>query len=229
MNVSGPIKALLVASSTTNSLLSGRVYPVIFPEQYTLPAVAVNITGVNPNPTKSASGDIDTVFVQIDCYASTYSAAQNLSAAVRNVIDYYRGSVQVGVDTYGIDYIDYEGQTDVWEEKPKEWRVSCDYKVRINRQGGVAEIPAFVGMTHDNDGDAINAGIGTGEFYILSSDNDYGMPAGTIKQVILDAAALQSYVSDAAAITGGLNYGDYYKLSAGNIYSLPIGTIKTVE
>lgn len=229
MNVSGPIRALINANGTANGLLAGRVYPVIFPEQYNLPAVAVNIVGVTPNPTKSGASDVDTVLLQVDCYASTYAAAQDVSTAVRGAIDYYRGDVVVGVETFGIDYIDYEGQTDAWEEKPKEYRVSCDYSVRVSRSGGITDMPSFVGLTaYDNDGDALNGGVEYNEFYLLSQDNDYGLPYGVIKQVVLNPGTLGIYASDAAAITGGLASGDYYVLSAANIYGLPTGTIKQI-
>lgn len=193
MNVSGPIRAILADNVNANNTLQSRVYPVVFPEQYTLPAVAVNIYDVTPNATKSASSDVDAVMVQIDCYASTYGAAQNVCELVRTAIDYYRGDVLIAGDTIGIDFINYEGQTDAWEEKPKEWRVSCDYKVRLMRGNTVGDYdneiitpsgPNFVQVwgPYVDDAAAIADGRVVGDLYVVDVGND-AIPAGVIKKI----------------------------------------------
>lgn len=137
MNISGPIKALITADSTANTMLSGRVYPGIFPEQYTLPAVAINIVGGTPNPTKTGPGDVDNIRVQVDCYGSTYTSAQQVADAVRTAIDWYRGNVTSGATTYAIDWINFERIQDSWEADPKEFRIVTEYSVKSKRMGSI--------------------------------------------------------------------------------------------
>jgi hypothetical protein len=193
MNVSGPIRAIIAADTNANNTLQGRVYPGVFPDQYTLPAVAVNIVSVQPNATKTGPSDVDVAMVQIDCYAASYSTAQNVCELVRTAIDYYRGDVLIAGDTISIDWINYEGQTDVWEEKPKEYRVSCDYTVRVSRGNTIGEYdneilipgaPSFVQVygPYVDDAEAIADGRVVGELYEVAPGND-AIPAGVIKKI----------------------------------------------
>lgn len=193
MNVSGPIRAIIAADTDANNTLQSRVYPGVFPEQYTLPAVAVNIVAVQPNPTKTGPSDVDMVMVQVDCYASTYGAAQNVCELVRTALDYYRGDVLIAGETISIDFIDYEGQVDAWEEKPKEWRVSCDYSVRLMRGNTVGDYdneiltpsgPNFVQVwgPYVDDAAAIADGRVIGDMYVVDVGND-AIPAGVIKKI----------------------------------------------
>lgn len=229
MNISGAIRGLIVANSAANAVLSGRVYPVIFPDQYTLPAVAINLISTQPSNTKSGPSDLDIITMQVDTYGSTYTSAANTAQLVRSAIDYYRGDVLAGTVTVGIDGIAFQTCRDSFEEQPEEFRIIDEYSIRIKRSGGITDMPSFVGLVaYDNDGDALNAGVAYNEFYLLSEDNDYGMPYGVIKQVVLNPGTLGIYVSDAAAIVAGLDSGDYYVLAAANIYGLPHGTIKQV-
>jgi hypothetical protein len=193
MNVSGPIRALIADNTAANTALQNRVFPGVFPEQYTLPAVAVNIIRVDPNPTKSAPSDVDMAMVQIDCYATTYGQAQDISELVRTAIDYYRGDILIASNIISIDGIDYEGQTDVWEEKPKEYRVSCDYTIRLMRGNTVGTfdgqivIPSGANFLqvygpYVDDTAAIADGRTLGQLYIVDSGND-AIPAGVIKKI----------------------------------------------
>lgn len=193
MNISGPIRALIADNTAANTALQNRVFPGVFPEQYTLPAVAVNIIRVDPNPTKSAPSDVDMAMVQIDCYATTYGQAQDISELVRTAIDYYRGDILIAGNIISIDAIDYEGQTDVWEEKPKEYRVSCDYTIRVMRGNTVGTfdgqivIPGGANFLqvygpYVDDTAAITDGRTIGQLYIVDSGND-AIPAGVIKKI----------------------------------------------
>lgn len=245
MNISGPIRALIANNTAANTALQNRVFPGVFPEQYTLPALSVNIIRVDPNPTKSAPSDIDMAMVQIDCYATTYGQAQDISELVRTAIDYYRGDILIAGNIISIDAIDYEGQTDVWEEKPKEYRVSCDYTIRVMRNniignyGGsiiVPPNPIFLQVFGPfvDDTAAMTAGLINGQLYIVDNGND-AIPAGTIKSVgNVSVNSLGNflqvfgpYVDDTAALSDGRNIGDLYIVAAGND-AIPAGMIKKI-
>jgi hypothetical protein len=193
MNISGPIRAIIANDNTANTALQNRVYPGVFPIQYTLPAVAINIVMVQPNATKTGSGDVDAVMVQVDCYADSYSLANNIAKILRDVLDYFRGDVLIGGQLISIDWLNYEGQTDAFEEKPREYRVSCDYSVRMNRVGAIGDYDGeLVIPSGDNfiqvfgpyvDDDAAMAdGLTTGQLYVVAPGND-AIPAGIIKKI----------------------------------------------
>jgi len=193
MNISLPIRAIIANDPVANTALQNRVYPGIFPIQYFLPAVAVNIVMVQPNATKSGPGDIDAVMVQIDCYADSYSTANNIAKILRDALDYFRGDVLVGSELINIDWLNYEGQTDAYEEKPREYRVSCDYLIRMNRIGTIGDYgPALIIPTgpnfiqvfgpYVNDAAAIADGLTVGQLYTVAPGND-SIPAGVIKKI----------------------------------------------
>lgn len=193
MNISGPIRAIIANDTTANTALQNRVYPGIFPIQYALPAVAINIVMVQPNATKTGPGDVDEVMVQVDCYADSYSLANNIAKILRDVLDYFRGDVLIGSQLISIDWLNYEGQTDAFEEKPREYRVSCDYSVRMNRVGAIGDyngelvIPSgdnFIQVfgPYVDDGAAMADGLTTGQLYVVAPGND-AIPAGIIKKI----------------------------------------------
>jgi Protein of unknown function (DUF3168). len=193
MNISGPIRAIIANDNTANTAIQNRVYPGIFPIQYILPAVAVNITQVTPNATKTGPSDIDMVMAQIDVYAPTYTLANNIAKMIRTALDYYRGDVLIGGELVAIDWINYEGQTDAFEEKPREYRVSCDYSVRVNQGAtignydGTLVLPGGTNFLqvygpYVDDDAAIADGLVVGQLYTVATGNDT-IPAGTIKKI----------------------------------------------
>jgi len=80
-------EALHAALST---LVAGRVYPVMFPQEPlpTWPAIRYTPVGGSTNPDVCGSGDgtLDDVQVQIDCVADTYLAARTLQQQVRTAL-----------------------------------------------------------------------------------------------------------------------------------------------
>lgn len=193
MNISGPIRAIIANDNTANTAIQNRVYPGIFPIQYILPAVAVNITQVTPNATKTGPSDIDMVMAQIDVYAPTYTLANSIAKMIRTALDYYRGDVLIGGELVAIDWINYEGQTDAFEEKPREYRVSCDYSVRVNQGAtignydGTLVLPGGTNFLqvygpYVDDDAAIADGLVVGQLYTVATGNDT-IPAGTIKKI----------------------------------------------
>ena len=81
----------MIQSEALHSLLaplvSGRCWPVVFPQKPapTWPAIRYTPVGgtVTPDVCGGGDGTLDDVRVQIDCVAETYIAARNLSNQVR--------------------------------------------------------------------------------------------------------------------------------------------------
>lgn len=134
MNVSGIISVILAADGTANGLLSGRVYPGVIKQEAGYPAVAVNLVTPGANSTKTAASDLDIARVQVDVYASTYTAAAGASIAIRNALDFYTGTVNLtGGGTAVVRHIEYKSEQDMYVEIPDIFRRMCEYTISIER------------------------------------------------------------------------------------------------
>lgn len=134
MNISGILYTILAAESTVTAICSTRIYPLTIPQTAALPAVRLTTIAVEPYDTKTGASTLDALRVQIDCYAKTMLACQQLEEAVRGAIDRYRGSVAVTGDaTYFVDGVRFETRNETMEEEKDVFRISADYQVRVHR------------------------------------------------------------------------------------------------
>jgi hypothetical protein len=140
MNVTGPIRALIITDPEAFALVGDRVYPVLIPKSATFPAVGIQVVSNLPSDTKSGVSGVDIIRVQVDSYAETYVSAQATDEAVRGAIDKYYGQVNVtgadlaasGVNCY-IGGVRYETTQDIFEDQSEIFRISSDYIVRLHR------------------------------------------------------------------------------------------------
>lgn len=121
MNVSGPIKTLIAANSTANTLMGGRVYPVVLAQETAYPAAAINVASVKAANSKTQASTLDRVEVQLDVYATTYASAAAAAAAIRTAIDYQT--------TGSLQHIQFEGQQDMFSAKPELLRITQTYSI----------------------------------------------------------------------------------------------------
>lgn len=121
MNVYVPIKTLIAANVTANSLLSGRVYARILPDQPTYPAAVVTLTGVGNTNSKTTASTLDFPRVQVDIYGTTMASVGSTAAAIRAALDYQTsGSLQ---------HIEFAGMSDGFTENPELFRVITEYEI----------------------------------------------------------------------------------------------------
>lgn len=100
------LRGILVADGTVSGLVSTRVYPLVLPQNVTLPAIAYQrISGAREH-THDAVGDLARPRFQFSSFATTYSAAKAIANAVREALDNYRGTAS-GVVIQGI-YVENE-------------------------------------------------------------------------------------------------------------------------
>jgi hypothetical protein len=130
MNASGSIASLIAANVGANAIFSGRVYPDKILQGATYPAAAVNITGNVPTNSKTTASTLDFTRVQVDIYATTPTSAATAAATVRDVIDYYAGTVTLnGGSMLTIKHIQYEGEQNGFSELPELYRVIQQYTI----------------------------------------------------------------------------------------------------
>lgn len=87
----GEIIYSILSADTDVSRLANKVFPVAV-DAAELPYVAYRRAGMEHNPTKAGQPGADTVRIEINCYAATYSASVSLAEAVRTALDYSQGS-----------------------------------------------------------------------------------------------------------------------------------------
>jgi len=102
--------SILAADGTVSGLVGTRIYPLVVPQNPTLPAVVYQrISGVREH-THDEVGDLARPRFQFTSIATTYSAAKALANAVREALDNYSATKLSVV----IDAIFVENEIDVF-------------------------------------------------------------------------------------------------------------------
>ncbi len=114
----------LEATSGVTTLAGTRLYPVVLPQKPTLPAATLQrISGPRLKHLSGASG-WGMARIQIDAWATTYLAAQQLAAAIRTALHGYAGKLT----TLEVA-ITLENERDDYDDDLKWFRVIQDYLI----------------------------------------------------------------------------------------------------
>lgn len=131
MNVLKVIRAKLIADTAVANIIGAKCYPVVAPQKAAVPFVILSIVNDDPTDTKSGVSTTDVFRIQVDAYAASYDACQDLGRKVRTAIDKYRGTIRFDDESILIDGVRYLTSQDAYEEEPGEFRRISDYIVRI--------------------------------------------------------------------------------------------------
>jgi hypothetical protein len=90
---------------TLQSLVGGRCYPVLMPQEPTYPALVYSRQASNPQYRLEGGSSLTQARVSIDCYAQTYDAVKSLSAQVRQAMEEasFKGTLIFDTDFYEPD------------------------------------------------------------------------------------------------------------------------------
>ncbi len=119
---------LLTITAITN-IVADRVYPIILPQEPTLPAISIHNVGTVPIYLQGQRPVAATTRMQIDCYASDAITAKLLSKAVGEalILNSYQG---VLFGSYAIRVVfEIEGGIDDFDDIPDDFRVSSEYRI----------------------------------------------------------------------------------------------------
>lgn len=120
--IRGALYTLLTGTSAVSAIVGTRIYPVVLPQKPTLPAITMQrIPGSRVRSTRGPSGLAQSRY-QVDCWAATQTAAEELAGVVRAATDGYRGTVS----EVRIGGISVSGDRDFYEPDAKYNRVSFD-------------------------------------------------------------------------------------------------------
>jgi hypothetical protein len=81
------VRTTLVNAPAVSAIVSDRVEILVRPQSIAVPAVCLSVVSTAPIYGLEAWNNLDANEVQIDCYASTYTAARELAAAVRAAME----------------------------------------------------------------------------------------------------------------------------------------------
>ncbi|MEN6474136.1 MAG: DUF3168 domain-containing protein [Syntrophaceae bacterium] len=81
------LHAHLLASTAVTSLASTRIYPVLLPQDPTLPAITYQRISNDPQNTMGGHGDLYNPRIQIDAWARSYSEIKSLELAIRTAME----------------------------------------------------------------------------------------------------------------------------------------------
>lgn len=101
------------------SLASNRVYPMVLPQNPTMPAIVYTLISKNSENRLEGSASLRQARMQIDTYAKTYSAVKILAASVLNAMETasFKGTLQTERDLYEADVKLYRVTQDfyIWQ------------------------------------------------------------------------------------------------------------------
>lgn len=133
MNPTGIIRAILVANTTVNTAIGGRIYAGTLPQLEIYPAIRITAISVRGNETKNGPSTNDRWMVQVDTYATTLGETVSIDKAIRSALDYYEGTIAVPNDAhYLVDKIVFDTTRDGLEQTKDLYSRSTDYMLMIN-------------------------------------------------------------------------------------------------
>ena len=129
MIIGNYIAAAIKASSAMNALISGRIYPVIIPQNDPYPAITYSVTNSPANTGHETAATQDRATVQFNIWATTYASCLAIDTALRTLIDNVSGAAG-GVTVTGCDYA---GGSDGIDDKLEYFFISSTYEFRYKR------------------------------------------------------------------------------------------------
>jgi len=128
MSIEEGIRYILINDTDVAALISARVYPMLMPQGYTLPAIVYQRISVD-RPHTLDQGPVGRAIgrFQVDCYAETYAAVNELANKVRLALDGFKGDM--GSQSVSVGGIHLMSDRDLFEEATEIYRVTHDYFV----------------------------------------------------------------------------------------------------
>jgi hypothetical protein len=115
----------LMADSGVTDLISTRLFPLVVPQDVTLPAVAYQrISGIPQNAHDGSSG-LTVARIQFTCHGSSYTSAKAVAAALRAALNGKKG----GMGSTEVNVSLLQDESDGWAERHGAPTVRQDYMI----------------------------------------------------------------------------------------------------
>lgn len=120
------IQKRLVADQVVSALIASRVYPVLLPDDPTLPAATYQRASTVREYTTTGAVSLSRIRLQVDSWGRTYADVKALDSAIRNCLEGFTGTLADG--TY-VDTIQIDSSQDLFDGSARYFRVSTDFLI----------------------------------------------------------------------------------------------------
>lgn len=129
MTIESDVRTRLVANGTIATLASTRVYPVILPQDPTLPALTISKVSDQGLHNLVGKAGRSMPRMSIHSWGHSYADAKAMSVAVRNAMDGFIGRLGDGnsPESFRSAVIKFDNEIDDYEEDTGFYRVIQDY------------------------------------------------------------------------------------------------------
>ncbi len=122
---------LVVGAAGVQAVIGDRFYPVVLPEDVAYPCASYHVISDTPSYTLAGDSTLASMRIQVDTWSggasnASYAAAKAAQAAIRAVLDLYRGQLSDGTRVAGIFVAN---ALDLYEQDARCYRTSTDYIV----------------------------------------------------------------------------------------------------
>ena len=127
------IQQLVAANAGVQALIGQRFYPVLLPDDVTYPCASYQVISTSPQYYVDSSKAIGQVRIQVDTWSggtsnATYAAAKTVQAAIRSVLEGFKGLLPDG--TF-VKSILVDNALDLYEQDARCYRTSTDYLIKL--------------------------------------------------------------------------------------------------
>jgi hypothetical protein len=128
MLIEQALMTYLLAQSGITALVGQRIYFVIAPQETAKPYIVVTKIDAPEVGSHDGPAELASPRFQLSVFAVTYSAAKNISAAIKTALDGYSGTMG-GAGGLHVDIPRREDENDFYEESTGLFQVASDYIV----------------------------------------------------------------------------------------------------
>jgi len=129
------IQALVAANAAVKALIGNpaRFYPVLVPEDPTYPCASYQVISEVPSYLLSGASPLNQIRLQVDTWSgglqsASYASAKAVQAALRAVLEGYRGTLPDGTRVAAI-FVD--SARDLYEDDARSYRTTTDYMIHF--------------------------------------------------------------------------------------------------
>lgn len=121
------LQQLITSTPAFTTLAVKRLFPVLLPEKEPLPSATYQLISTRPLYTLTERINFTQLRIQFDTWASTYSEAKALMAAINTAIDGFTGDLVGGTHVFGVQLATCG---DLYESDALIYRCTADYLIQ---------------------------------------------------------------------------------------------------
>lgn len=124
MGLESSLHKIIIDAPSFGALAGTRLYPVLLPEDATLPAATYQRISTTREYATTGPVALNRVRIQLDCWADTYAEVKQLQTAILAILEDRSTYASANIDS-----ITLITATDGYEQDARLYRVSMDFYV----------------------------------------------------------------------------------------------------